>query len=60
LGSWSKLKREREIDTKIASDLKCHFWYKNTLTAIERREMNGCCDLDPIRKGFYILLKNPI
>jgi hypothetical protein len=25
--------------------------------AAERREMDGCWDLDPIRKGFYKLLK---
>jgi hypothetical protein len=48
--------KEREIDTKITSDLKCHSWYRNTLTATERREMNGYWDLDPIRKRFYKLL----
>jgi hypothetical protein len=41
-GKWSKPKREREIDTKIASDLKFHSWYRNSWMAIERREMNGC------------------
>jgi hypothetical protein len=45
-----------EIDTKIASDLKCHSWYRDTLMAAEIREMNGCWGLDPIREGFYKLL----
>jgi hypothetical protein len=48
--------KEREIDIKIASDLKCHSWYRNTWIAIERREMTGCWDLDRIREGFYKLL----
>jgi hypothetical protein len=49
--------KERKIDTKIASDLKCHSWYRNTLMAAEIREMNGCWDLDPIKEGFYKLLQ---
>jgi hypothetical protein len=56
LGRWSTPKREREIDTKIVSNLKCHSWYRNTLMAIEGREMNGSWDLDPIKEGFYKLL----
>jgi hypothetical protein len=56
LGRWNKPKRGREIDTKIASDLKCHSWYKNTWMAIDIREMNGCWGLDPIREGFYNFL----
>jgi hypothetical protein len=56
LGRWSTPKGEREIDTNKASDLKCHSWYRNTMTATERREMNGCWDLDPIKEGFYKLL----
>jgi hypothetical protein len=51
LGRFCKRKKAREIDTKIASDLKCQSWYKNTWMAIEIREMNGCCGLDPIRGG---------
>jgi hypothetical protein len=38
LGRWSKLEREGEIDTKIASDAKCHCWSRNTLMAGEIRE----------------------
>jgi hypothetical protein len=34
---WTEVK-EREIYTKIASDLKCHSWYRNTWMATERRE----------------------
>jgi hypothetical protein len=30
--------KDREIYTKIASYLKCHYWYRNTRMAIERRE----------------------
>jgi hypothetical protein len=56
LGRWSTPKREREIDIKIASDLKCHSWYRNTLMAAEIRKMNGCWRLDPIMEGFYKLL----
>jgi hypothetical protein len=56
LGRWSKPKREMKIDTKIASDLKCHSWYRNIWMATERREINGCWDLDPIREEFCELL----
>jgi hypothetical protein len=48
--------KEREIDTKIVSYLKCHSWYKHTWRTIERREINSCWDLDPIKEGFYKLL----
>jgi hypothetical protein len=44
--------REREIDTRIAADLDGRSSYRNTLMAIERREVNGCSDLDPIRERF--------
>jgi hypothetical protein len=57
LGRWSKLKREREIDTKIASDLKCHYWYRNTLVAVEIRKWMGVGIWILIREGFYKLLK---
>jgi hypothetical protein len=56
LGRWSRLKRKREIDTRIVVDLKGHSGYRNTLMAKERREMNGCWDLDPIKERFYKLL----
>jgi hypothetical protein len=56
LGRWSTQRREREIDTKIASNLKWHSWYRNTLMAAEISEMNDNWGLDPIRKGFYKLL----
>jgi hypothetical protein len=39
----------------IAADLKGHSRYRNTLMAIEKREMNGCRNLDPIRERFYKL-----
>jgi hypothetical protein len=52
---WAE-EKETKTDTKIASDPKCHSWYKNNLTATERREMNGCWGLDPIMEGFYKLL----
>jgi hypothetical protein len=41
--------------TKIISYLYGHSWVKNTLMATEKSEMNGCWDLNPIRKGFYYL-----
>jgi hypothetical protein len=34
---WAE-EKERETDTKIASYLKCHSWYRNTLITTERRE----------------------
>jgi hypothetical protein len=48
---------EREIDTKIDSDLKCQSWYRTTWMVKEKREMNGCWNLVSIREGFYKLLK---
>jgi hypothetical protein len=56
LDEVDRREREREIDTKIASDLKCHSFYRNSLMTTERREINGYWDLDPIREGFYKLL----
>jgi hypothetical protein len=50
-------REERNIHTKIASYLNYNSWYRNTLMAAEIREMNGCWDFDPIREGFYNLLK---
>jgi hypothetical protein len=38
LGGWSRLKRNREIDTKIASYLNDHSWYRNTLMPSEKRK----------------------
>jgi hypothetical protein len=54
LGGVDRRKRDGD-DTKIDSDLKCQSWYRNTLIAIKRGEMNGCWDLDPIKEGFYKL-----
>jgi hypothetical protein len=45
--------KERKINTKIAYYLNCHSWYRNTLMATKKREMNSCWDLDPIREGLY-------
>jgi hypothetical protein len=53
---WTE-EKEKEIATMIDSDLKCQSLYKHTLMAIERREMNECWGLDPIREGFYKLCK---
>jgi hypothetical protein len=44
--------KEREINTRIATDLKDHSGYRITLMATNRREMNGCWILNPIREGF--------
>jgi hypothetical protein len=46
-----------QLILKIASYLNGHSWYRNTRMATEIREMNGCGDFDPIREGFYKLLK---
>jgi hypothetical protein len=43
--------------TKIASYVNGHSWYRNTLMATNKREINGCWDLDPIREGFYYFQK---
>jgi hypothetical protein len=40
----------------MVADLKGHSRYRNTLMATERREMNGCWNLDPIKERFYKLL----
>jgi hypothetical protein len=42
--------------TKISSYLNDLSWYRNTLMAIEKKNMKGCSNLDPIREGFYKLL----
>jgi hypothetical protein len=56
--TWvDEVDRREERKIKIASYLNGHSWYKNTLMAVEIRETNGCWDLDPIREGFYKLLK---
>jgi hypothetical protein len=41
----------------IAIDLKGHSGYRNTLMATERREMDDCRDMDPIRVGFINFCK---
>jgi hypothetical protein len=44
------------INTRIATNLRGHFGCRNTLVAIERRELNGCRNFDPPRNRFYKLL----
>jgi hypothetical protein len=52
---WTE-RKVTEIDTRIAADLNGHSGYRNTLMATERKEMNECWNLDPIRERFYKLL----